>query len=372
MASEASSVNLSSPRESGYYMPAEWDPHEGTWLQWPHDKTDHIHQLKLEHIWLMMVEALHVHENVHIIVWDEEHRDHVVSQLKYFGIGLERIDFYLIPTDDFWARDNGPIFLLNQDGQPAITDWIFNGWGDRYAYKLDNRVPGIIGENISLPVYNPPLILEGGAVEVNGKGTFMGTRTSIIDPYRNPGKSQDEIEQILADYLGVDHFIWLTGAGRGECDMWGDDTDSHIDIIARFTGDTTVLYNWTDDESDPRYQMLNKHYQELQEARTESGKPLTLVPLPLPKNGVYRVTPLEGKKLSALTDATYSNYLVANRVVLVPVFGNVYDERAKRIISEQFPDREVIGIDCVALNEDGGAIHCVTQQQPFAPSYRSG
>ncbi|MCK4978122.1 MAG: agmatine deiminase family protein, partial [Anaerolineales bacterium] len=348
-------------------MPAEWERHEGTWLQWPHDKTDHIHQLKLERVWLMMVEVLHAHEKVHLIVWDEEHRDHVASQLKYFGIGLDNIDFYIMPTDDFWARDNGPIFVVNQNGEPAITNWIFNGWGDRFAYKLDNQVPGIIGEEISVPVFSPSLVLEGGAVEVNGKGTFMATRTSIIDPNRNPGKDQEKIEQILSDYLGVKHFIWLTGARRGECEKWGDETDSHIDIIARFTDDRTVFYNWTDNISDPRYPMLLTHYQELQEARTESGKPLTLVPLPLPKDGVYRITPLEGRELSALTDAAYSNYLVANGVVLVPVFGNVNDDRAKKIIAEQFPDREVVGIDCVALNEDGGAIHCVTQQQPYVP-----
>ena len=367
MDSEIRSKKGGFPREQGFYMPAEWERHEGTWLQWPHDKTDHIHQLKLERVWLMMVEVLHAHEKVHLVVWDEEHRDHVASQLKYFGIGLDNIDFYIMPTDDFWARDNGPIFVVNQNGEPAITNWIFNGWGDRFAYKLDNQVPGIIGEEISVPVFSPSLVLEGGAVEVNGKGTFMATRTSIIDPNRNPGKGQEKIEQILSYYLGVKHFIWLTGAGRGECEKWGDETDSHIDIIARFTDDTTVLYNWSDDESDPRYPMLLTHYQELQAARTESGKPLTLVPLPLPKDGVYRITPLEGRELSALTDAAYSNYLVANGVVLVPVFGNVNDDRAKKIIAEQFPDREVVGIDCVALNEDGGAIHCVTQQQPYVP-----
>jgi agmatine deiminase len=348
-------------------MPSEWERHEGTWLQWPHDQTDHIHQLKLERVWLMMVDALHAHENVHIIVWDEMHREHVASQLKYFGLGLQNIDYHIMPTDDFWVRDNGPIFVVNQDGVPAITDWVFNGWGDRFAFTLDNQVPGIIGEEISVPVFSPSLVLEGGAVEVNGKGTFMATRTSIIDPDRNPGKSQEKIEQILSDYLGVKHFIWLTGAGRGECAKWGDETDSHIDIIARFTDEATVLYNWADDESDPRYPMLKKHYQELRAARNESGKPLTLVPLPLPKDGVYRITPLEDRKLSALTDAVYSNYLVANGVVLVPVFGNVNDDKAKKIIGEQFPDREVVGIDCVALNEDGGAIHCVTQQQPYVP-----
>jgi agmatine deiminase len=230
---------------------------------------------------------------------------------------------------------------------------------------LDNQVPAIVGERIGVPVFNPPLVLEGGAVEVNGQGTFMATRTSIIDPYRNPGKSQGEIEEILSDYLGFSHFIWLTGAGRGECEEWGDETDSHIDIVARFTGESTVLYNRTDDQSDPRYPMFARTFEELQEATTESGKSLTLAPLPVPQ--VYQTSGMTGWRKTTVTDAAYSNYLVANGVVLVPVFGNENDERAKEIIAEQFPDREVVGIDAVALIEHGGAIGCVTQTQPFAP-----
>jgi agmatine deiminase len=207
------------------------------------------------------------------------------------------------------------------------------------------------------------MVLEGGAVEVNGAGTFMATRASIIDPHRNPGMSQTEIEEVLSEYLGINHFIWLTGAGRGECERWGDETDSHIDIVARFTGESTVVYNWTDDRSDPRYVMVLKTLDELREATTESGKPLTLVPLPLPQ--IYQVSTMTDWRQSTFTDAVYSNYLVANGVVLVPVFGHAHDERAKAIIAEQFPDREIIGIDAVALIEHGGAIGCVTQPQPL-------
>jgi len=228
---------------------------------------------------------------------------------------------------------------------------------------LDNCVPAIIGERLSLPVFEPPLVLEGGAVEVNGKGTFMATRASILNPNRNPNLSQAVVENIIKDYLGIEHFIWLTGAAAPECDYWGDDTDSHIDIVARFTDDSTVLYNWSDDDFDPRCSMFTRHYEELRAARTESGKLLTLVKLPVPRNGVHRISK-SNLFPTSLTDAAYSNYFVANGVVLVPVFGNVYDERARKIIQEQFPDREIIGIDVVSLNENGGAIHCVTQQQP--------
>jgi len=345
-----------------YRMPAEWEPHEGTWLQWPQEKLYRGYELKLEGMWLAMVDVLHRHENVHIIVCDERQSDHVMAQLKYFDIGLENIDVHIIPTDDVWARDNGPIFVVNGGGEVAVTNWEFNGWAGRFECQLDNKVPAIIGEELNVPVFNPPMVLEGGAVEVNGRGTFMATRTSIIDPHRNPGKSQEEIEEILGDYLGVRHFIWLSGAGRGECERWGDETDSHIDIVARFTDESTVLYNWTDDKSDPRHDMFVTVHQELQEGTTESGKPLTLVPLPVPK--VYQTSAMASWRKSAMTDAAYSNYLVANGVVLVPVFAHENDERGKAIIAEQFPDREIIGIDAVGLIEHGGAIGCVTQPQP--------
>ncbi len=235
-----------------FYMPAEWEPHEGTWLQWPQDKVYRGYELKLERIWLKMVEALHDHENVYLIVSDERQRDHVADQLLYYNIGLKNVDFYIIPTNDVWARDNGPIFVINNDRETAITDWVFNGWGNRFPYDLDDKVPAAIGKHLDVPVFRAPMVLEAGAVEVNGKGTFLATRTSIIDSYRNPGMSQEEIETVLGQYLGVHHFIWLTGAGRGECDQWGDETDSHIDIVARFTNESTVLYNWTKNSSDPR------------------------------------------------------------------------------------------------------------------------
>ncbi|MCP4283075.1 MAG: agmatine deiminase family protein [Gammaproteobacteria bacterium] len=347
-----------------FRMPAEWEPHEGTWLQWPQDKLYHGYELKLERIWLNMVEALHEHETVHLIVSDERQRDHIGDQLVYHNIGLKNVDFHIIPTNDVWARDNGPIFVVNDAGETAITDWSFNGWGGRFPYDLDDKVPAAIGEQMNIPVIKAPMVLEGGAVAVNGKGTFMATRTSIIDSYRNPEMSQGDIEAVLSQFLGVKHFIWLTGAGRGECDQWGDETDSHIDIVARFSNEGTVLYNSASNPRDPRYQMLKRSYEELQTATTETGKPLTLVPLPLPE--VHITSKMTDWRKSTLADAAYSNYLIANNVVLVPVYGHANDERALKIIAEQFPAREVIGIEVVALIEHGGAIGCVTQPQPLA------
>jgi agmatine deiminase len=350
---------------ANYTMPAEWESHEGTWLQWPRNRVEPGYEMKQEYTWLKMVAALYQHENVHVIVASERQRDHVARQLDYFGIGRDNVDLFIIATNDLWVRDNGPVFVVNDQGDLAITNWRFNGWGDRFEFDLDDLVPAKIGQMLDIPVVDAPLVLEGGAVEVNGQGAFMATRSSIVDPYRNPGNSRAQIEAILEQHLGVYHFIWLTGAGRGECEKWGDTTDSHIDIVARFTNESTVLYNWTDDQTDPRYPMFARHLEELKSASTETGQPLTLVPLPVPKDGVHQVASDSQWRLSRYTDAAYSNYLVANGVVLVPVFGNAYDERAKRIIGEQFPTREIVAIDAVSLTEDGGAIHCVTQQQPL-------
>lgn len=352
------------PKGLGYYQAAEWETHEGTWLQWPHDRVYEGYQMKLEGTWLGMTKALANHEIVHIIAKNERHQEHIAYLLNYHGIGPESVDLRVIPTDDIWIRDNGPIFVVNDKGDLAVTDWNFNGWGGRFDHPQDAKVPACIADQLSLPVFVPPLVMEGGAVSVNGRGTFLATDTSIINKNRNPDLSKKDIEKILSDYLGVTHFIWLSGAGQGECEKWGDATDSHVDIVARFTGESTVIYNWTDDESDPRYPLFAKAYQELQKATTESGRSLTLAPLPIPKNGVHQVTDKIGWREGTLTDGVYTNYYTANGVVLVPVYGNRNDDRAKAIIGEQFPDREVVGIDAVSLIEHGGAIGCVTQPQP--------
>lgn len=348
-----------------YHMPAEWTTHEGTWLQWPNDRNLRGYERDLERIWLTMADVLHENENVHILVCDEQHQEHVADQLDYYRIGIKNIDFNIIPTVDVWARDNGPIFVFDQLNQLCLTDWIFNGWGGRYPSHPENEVPERIGELRNIHVLKPTLVLEGGGVEVNGAGTFMATRTSILNPNRNPGKSQENVEQIIGKYLGVSHFIWLTGATKEENDLRGDVTDAHVDGAARFTNETTVLYNHTDDSSNPMYNTYMKRFQELQEATNEAGKKLTLVPLPIPEVGVYRTVIVDTIPSERVT-GTYCNYYVANNVVLVPVFGNKNDEQAKRIIGEQFPTRQVIGINVLGLVDYGGALHCVTQQQPLS------
>jgi agmatine deiminase len=354
------------PSNLSYHMPAEWDPHEGTWLIWPHNDTHEESQLHLEHLWLGMTMALHKIEIVHIIVSDERRWEHLQHQLKYYGLDESHIDVHIMLNDDVWVRDCGPIFLVDAIGELVVTTWNFNGWGERYPFKKDRLVPAEVADALSLPLFKAPITLEGGAIEVNGKGTLIATRSSIINPNRNPGKSQEEIETAIRDYLGIQHIIWLSGAPREFCNLVGSDTDLHIDGYARFTDDSTILYSWTDDETNNFYPYLRQHRDELRNARTESGKPLTLVPLPKPVNEMYSTLasstrPPFDRKLSL---GTYANFYIANDVVLVPVYGDVNDATAKSIIAEHFPGREIIGIPAWATSELGGMMHCVTQQQP--------
>jgi agmatine deiminase len=359
-------MGTKTPNSLGYHMPAEWELHEGTWLIWPHNDTHEGSQLHLEHLWLTMSIALHERETVHIIATDERRCEHLQRQITYYGLNGTSIDIHIIPNDDVWVRDCGPIFLVNKQGELAVTSWNFNGWGERFPYQKDRLVPTGVAEALSLPVFNAPITLEGGAIEVNGKGTLMATRSSIINPNRNPGKDQQKIEAAIKAYLGIEHIIWLSGASREFCDVVGSDTDLHIDGYARFTNESTVLYSWTDDHSDIFYPYLKQHRDELQDARIESGKPLTLVPLPKPENEMYStLIPSTQPPFESIPSlATYANFYIANNVVLVPVYGDVNDARAKDIIAEHFPAREIIGIPAWATAELGGMMHCVTQQQP--------
>ncbi len=357
------------PASLGFTMPAEWEPHEGTWLIWPHNDTHQDTPLHLEHIWVEMTRALCDHETVHIIVPDERRRDHLYHQLNYFGLDDSNLDVRFIANDDVWVRDCGPIFLVNDQGELAVTAWNFNGWGERYPFDKDRLVPSAVAEQLALFLFTAPITLEGGAIDVNGQGTLIATRSSIINPNRNPGLAQEKIETAIKDFLGIRHIIWLSGASRAFCDLVGSDTDLHVDGYARFTDESTVLYSWTEDDTNHFYPVLQQHLEELRKARTEAGKPLDLVCLPKPKNEMYSTLlpatrpPFE----SILSLGTYANFYVANNVVLVPVYGDVNDARAKSILAEHFPDREIVGIPAWATAERGGMMHCVTQQQPMVP-----
>jgi len=360
-----------------FHVSADWETLEGTWLQWPHDDQWPGYQLELEKMWLLVTDALHEHVNVHIIVQDERRRDHVEQQFKFFAIGLENIDFHIIPTNDVWVGDDAPAFVVNKERKLALVNWRFNGYGNRYEHEMDNLVPLRIAKELSLPVFSPPLTLEGGHI-VNGKGTLMATRSSIINPNRNPGKSQEDIEGIIKKYVGIKHFIWLTGMSGDDPELGPEDTDCHVDGCARFVNESTVLYDLPEDRTSPWYQRVVKIYiEELKKATTESGKPLTLVPMPEPKHPFYRISRKQfGETRTKLPRpeeimGIYLDWYVANDVVLVPVYGDANDERALKIVGEHFPHRDVVGIDCRAVLENGGGVACMTKAQPASSPWES-
>ena len=365
-----------------FYLPADFGRHEATWITWPHDDTIPGYQLKHEATWLQLTAALHEHEKVRLIVQDKRRRDHLEHQLKFHGIGLENIEFFTIPTNDLWICDNGPLVVVNKKGQRAVVTWRFNGWGGRYPHDLDNQVARKAADMLSLPIINAPLTLESG-FEVNGKGTLLATRASIINSNRNPGMAQGEIEKILGKHIGVTNFIWLTGVDGNDPELGPEETDCHVDLCVRFVNEDTVVYGWPDefDEQDPFYRrVLKVHLGELENARTESGKRLTIVHCPMPRYPMYstsrvgavqHIQKMGRARLGAcgptLWYCGYLDWHVANGVVLVPIFGDENDDRALKIIGEQFPGREIVGIDCRALFEGGGLIHCVTKAQAAVP-----
>jgi agmatine deiminase len=348
-----------------YRMPAEWDPHEAVWLQWPDRAMAQGHQMKLEGTWLAMVSAMVGHVPVQVAVTSEDSAEHLDRQLAWFGLS-DGVTLHVIPMDDVWARDSGPTFVLDENGALQVTDWNFNGWGGRFEHDRDREVAGSIADLLGVPRVRATTTLEGGALEVNGTGSLIATESSIVNDNRNPDLSRSAIENELTRLLGAENIIWLAGAPKEVCDAFGDVTDWHVDIAARFTDRSTVLYCWTDDVDDPRFPYLVRHREQLEQATDERQGSLELVALPMPEvrsvSSESYGTPMS--RPGSLTDAAYTNYLVTNGVVLVPVYGQREDEVAKAIIGEHFPGRDIVGIPALTLTEEGGAVHCVTQHQP--------
>jgi agmatine deiminase len=340
-------------------MPAEWVPHRGTWLSWPHNRETWPSQLEtVREVWIRMMQTLALHEQVFLLVNDEQTRQDVILRLNNAGTVMENVSMLKIPTVDVWMRDYGPTFLTRADGENplALNDWIFNGWGGKYrSYEDDDQVTKYISSLLEIPVFNHSVVLEGGSIEVNGAGTCLTTEQCLLNGNRNPDMSRGEIEQFLKDALGVSHIIWLGGGIRG------DDTDGHIDDIARFINSTTVVCVLEANSRDENYAALRENYERLQSALDQDGHPLTVVALPCPAPLDY-----EGARLPA----SYANFYIANDVVLVPVFDDTNDRKALGILQELFPDHRVVGLPCRVVVAGLGAIHCVTQQEPSISAYR--
>lgn len=326
-------------------MPSEEDPHEGTWLQWPHNNGwDQYHIQRYEESWIQMTEALHVGERVHIIVYDQGELKRIRNQLRHRGLEMSQIDFWDYPMDDVWVRDNGPIFVYDSNDNLVVQDWKFNGWGGKTDFSNDDHIPVDVARDLGLPRLDLLLTNEGGSVEIDGKGTLMAKKSSIINPNRNPGWSQTSVEEYFRQYLGVTHFIWLEGQ-RGL-----DITDDHIDGSARFAGDNTIVTMARENFVNP------SEYDVLANARNVDGERYNLVHLPITQKTI----------LSTGFEGIYVNYYIGNDVILVPTFDDPMDQEAIRILSNVYTTRKVVGVNMEELYTDGGAIHCVTQQQPEA------
>jgi agmatine deiminase len=343
-------VSRETPAALGYRMPAEWEPHIATWLSWPRregisfpDSFDRVMPALRA-----MVEALIESEQVCINVCNSAHEAEAREVLQ--GLPMERISFHMIPTNEPWCRDHGPIFLTRDlDPKLALVDWDYNAWGSKYPpFDLDEIVPTRIAEMLKLPVFYPGMILEGGSIEVNGTGALLTTESCLLNRNRNPQLSREQIEQRLRDYLGVREIFWL---GDG---IAGDDTDGHIDDLARFVSEHTVVTVVEEDRGDENYKPLQENLARLSEMKIDNRK-LDIITLPMPKKIVR-----EGLRLPA----SYANLYIANSCVLVPTFVDPADEPALSILRSLFPDRRVIGIDCRELIWGLGTFHCLTQQQP--------
>ncbi|HEY6122010.1 MAG TPA: agmatine deiminase family protein [Pyrinomonadaceae bacterium] len=342
------------PAELGYRMPAEWHRHAATWLTWPKDpETWPARVPQVEKIFLRMIEALIPHEIVNLLVDDNETADAIIERRALSA--PNNLRFHQVKTVDAWIRDYGPNFLLGAEGL-GYNDWIFNAWGNKYEeLKRDDAVTNLLRPLLSARRFEPGIVMEGGSIEVNGDGCVLTTEQCLLNPNRNPNLTRSEIEQYLKNYLGVTKVLWL---GEG---IVGDDTDGHIDDIARFVASDVILCALEDDPTDPNYKLLQDNLARLKRMTNAHNRPFEIITIPMP--GVVAGTATENRKLERLP-ASYANFYIANNVVLVPVFGHTNDDAALEILMRLFPQRTVVPINCEPLVWGMGTIHCVTQQQP--------
>lgn len=336
-------------------MPAEWEPHQATWVSWPHKEASWPGKLEaIQPVYARMIAELSRSETVHVNVNDPAMEHAARRRLAEFGT-LGEIVFHHFPTNDAWCRDHGAIVLAHVgDGTLLATDWKYNAWGDKYPpYDLDNRAPALMAEHLGVERVAIEVVLEGGSIDVNGEGDLLTTESCLLNPNRNPDLSRDQIEAHLRENLGVETVHWL---GDG---IAGDDTDGHVDDITRFVNATTVVTAVEQDPDDVNYEPLASNLARLRGLRLASGEPLRIVELPMPPAVEY-----EDRRLPA----SYANFYIGNSVVLLPFYGGPRDEEAREILQSLFPGRRVVGIDCTDLIWGLGAFHCLTQQIPEAPS----
>lgn len=344
------------PSASGYFMPAEWAPHQATWLTWPRpegisfpDRYDDVPP-----VYARFIRELVRGEEVNINVWDEDMAGGIRELLASHRVPLDRVRCHLFPAYEPWCRDHGPIFLTRRSSsrtlEKAIVDWRYNAWGGKYPpYDLDDDIPKHVAKLRTLPLFSPDMILEGGAIDVNGCGDLLTTEACLLHPNRNPTLNRDQIETFLRQFLGVQRVHWL---GEG---IVGDDTDGHVDDLARFVAKDTIVTLVEEDPLDENHALLQDNLTRLGLLRGEGGEPFRIVQLPTP--GVIEH---EGQRLPA----SYANFYIANAAVIVPTFRHSNDAKAVSILQSLFPDRPVMGLDSTNLIWGLGSFHCISQQEP--------
>jgi agmatine deiminase len=352
-------VLAKTPAALGYTFPPEWHRHAATWFSWPrpegisfpgkyHTVPENLARLFCE---------IQSREPVHVNVPNENYAYLVREQLKEHGCPLRNVHFHFIKTNESWCRDHGPAFVISSSARKgakrraAVVDWGFNAWGGKYPpYEDDDAVPTRIAEHLKLPVFYPGIVMEGGAVDFNGAGTVLTTTDCLLNKNRNPQLSKSEIEQYLKDYYGQRSVCWLTGG------IEGDDTDGHIDDLARFINPNTIVVGVEDDPKDVNYRVLKSVRRQIDKLRDQGGRPFNVVEIPMPG-----VVEHDGERLPA----TYVNFYFVNGALLVPTYRHTKnDRRAIETLQKHLPKHKVIGVDCVELIWGLGAIHCLTQQQP--------
>jgi len=350
------------PAALGFRMPAEWEPHAATWIAWPHEERDWPGKLApIDWVYGEFVRHLSAGERVRIIVSTAAVEKRARALLRRVGVDRKRVDFFRAPTDRSWTRDYCPIYVTSRDGEVAVTNWRFTGWAKYANHKRDDAVNARIVRHDRRRQWEPTaavgkriarVVLEGGAIDVNGTGTLLATEECLLDEkvqVRNPGLGREGLEAVLGAYLGVRKVLWL---GRG---IAGDDTHGHVDDLARFVDETTVVVVQAADPDDVNYEPLRENRARLERMTTADGRPLRVLSLPMPEPLF-----LDGIRLPA----SYANFYIGNEVVVVPTFNDPNDRAALTMLAALFPTRRVVGIHAVDLVWGFGTLHCMTQQEP--------
>jgi agmatine deiminase len=340
------------PKELGYHFPAEFARHSATWLSWPHKEESWPGKIEsIFPVYAQFIKLVAEGEKVNINVVDQAMKQKAIGHLDKVGADLKNVQFFLHPTNDAWCRDHGPAFLINEkEKKKMVVKWNYNAWGNKYLpFDLDNQIPISIAEHYNLPCARPGIVMEGGSVEFNGKGTVLTTTACLLNMNRNPHLNKSQIEKYLVNYYGVENVLWLVDG------IVGDDTDGHIDDIARFVTQDTVVTVVEENKADENYKPLKENLETLKKMKLENGRPMRIVELPMPAPIIYKDQRLP---------ASYANFYIANNYVVVPTFRDKKDDSALSILQKYFPDRKVVGLDSTDLIWGLGSFHCLSQQEP--------